>query len=158
MNYMLYTVFGFQFVLISVYASLSLIWNQGPGNSQAYLNLGGNVTGTTWILNLLTFQVAYSHLIPISLYVIIELLKLSQAYIIGKDVSMYDRESEKFGLCRNSDLIEELGQIDFVFSDKTGTLTQNKMVFRKCSINNQVYGADMADEPAAIHMTWATRT
>lgn len=54
---------------------------------------------------------------------IIELLKLSQAYLIGRDVDMYDPETEKFGLCRNSDLIEELGQIDFVFSDKTGTLT-----------------------------------
>jgi phospholipid-transporting ATPase len=36
---------------------------------------------------------------------------------------MYDKETEKFAICRNSDLIEELGQIDFVFSDKTGTLT-----------------------------------
>lgn len=58
---------------------------------------------------MLTFWVAYSHLIPISLYVIIEMLKLSQARIIGKDVGMYDKETEQFGLCRNSDLIEELG-------------------------------------------------
>lgn len=43
---------------------------------------------------------------------------------------MYDLETEKFALCRNSDLIEELGQIDFIFSDKTGTLTQNKMIFK----------------------------
>lgn len=96
--------------------------------------------GLTWFLNLLTFQVAYSHLIPISLYVIIEMLKLSQAYLIGKDAQMYDKETQQYGLCRNSDLIEELGQIDFVFSDKTGTLTQNKMIFKKCSINNVVYG------------------
>lgn len=53
---------------------------------------------------------------------------------------MYDLETEKFGLCRNSDLIEELGQVDFIFSDKTGTLTQNKMVFKKCTINSVVYG------------------
>ena len=53
---------------------------------------------------------------------------------------MYDHETEKFGLCRNSDLIEELGQIDFVFSDKTGTLTQNKMIFKKCSVLNTVFG------------------
>lgn len=36
---------------------------------------------------------------------------------------MYDAETEKHALCRTSDLIEELGQVDFVFSDKTGTLT-----------------------------------
>jgi P-type E1-E2 ATPase len=63
------------------------------------------------------------------------MLKLTQAYLIGKDCSMYDIETEKFALCRNSDLIEELGQIDFIFSDKTGTLTQNKMIFKKCSVS-----------------------
>ena len=81
------------------------------------------VSPLTALFNLLTFWVAYSHLIPISLYVIIEMLKLSQGYLIGKDVKMYDPETEKFALCRTSDLIEELGQVDFVFSDKTGTLT-----------------------------------
>lgn len=47
---------------------------------------------------------------------------------------MYDKETDKFSLCKNSDLIEEVGQIDFIFSDKTGTLTQNKMIFKKCSV------------------------
>jgi phospholipid-transporting ATPase len=51
------------------------------------------------------------------------MLKLSQGYLIGKDVKMYDLETNQYGLCRTSDLIEELGQVDFVFSDKTGTLT-----------------------------------
>jgi P-type E1-E2 ATPase len=61
---------------------------------------------------------------------------------------MYDRETEKFGMCRASDLIEELGQIDFVFSDKTGTLTQNKMIFKKCSVNGQVFGNPSNPEEA----------
>ena len=73
-------------------------------------------------------------MIPISLYVIIEMLKLVQANIINNDVRMFyaDPEDMNFALCRNSDLIEELGQVEFVFSDKTGTLTQNKMEFKKC--------------------------
>jgi phospholipid-transporting ATPase len=45
---------------------------------------------------------------------------------------MFFVEDMQYGLCRNSDLIEELGQVEFVFSDKTGTLTQNKMEFKKC--------------------------
>lgn len=79
-------------------------------------------------------------MIPISLYVIIELLKLGQAYLINSDVRMFFKEDGKFGNCRNSDLIEELGQVEFVFSDKTGTLTQNKMEFKKTSINGEVHG------------------
>ena len=51
-----------------------------------------------------------------------------------------DPEDMNFALCRNSDLIEELGQVEFVFSDKTGTLTQNKMEFKKCQVGNEVYG------------------
>jgi P-type E1-E2 ATPase len=85
-------------------------------------------------------------MIPISLYVIIELLKLLQAYLINHDVKMYCREDQYFGLCRNSDLIEELGQVEFVFSDKTGTLTQNKMDYKKNSINGQIYGTPVAGE------------
>jgi len=55
---------------------------------------------------------------------------------------MYDKENKSFSNCRNSDLIEELGQVEMIFSDKTGTLTMNKMVFKKCQIN----GDRMGDE------------
>ena len=81
-------------------------------------------------------------MIPISLYVIIEMLKLFQVKIINNDVKMFfaDPEDMNFALCRNSDLIEELGQVEFVFSDKTGTLTQNKMEFKKCQVGGDVYG------------------
>ena len=52
-------------------------------------------------------------MIPISLYVAIEVLKLSQAVIVGNDVQMYDvnGESRSFANCKNSDLSEELGQV-----------------------------------------------
>ncbi len=48
-------------------------------------------------------------MIPISLYVIIEILKLGTASFVNKDLTMYDLETESFARCRNSDLIEELG-------------------------------------------------
>ena len=75
------------------------------------------------MINFCIYWIAYSHMIPISLYVIIELLKLGQAKLINADVKMFFEEDGNFALCRNSDLIEELGQVEFVFSDKTGTLT-----------------------------------
>jgi P-type E1-E2 ATPase len=79
-------------------------------------------------------------MIPISLYVVIEILKLGQASYINKDIEMFDKETYSYSMSRNSDLIEELGQVEMVFSDKTGTLTQNKMIFKKCQINGVKYG------------------
>ena len=51
-----------------------------------------------------------------------------------------------FAKCRNSDLIEELGQVEFVFSDKTGTLTQNKMEFKKCQVGDQTFGTPTPED------------
>jgi phospholipid-transporting ATPase len=77
------------------------------------------------VVKLLVFWVAYSHMIPISLYVVLEIVKLGQTYLISRDVAIYDKEAGGFTACRNSDLIEELGQVEFLFVDKTGTLTTN---------------------------------
>jgi len=82
--------------------------------------------------------VAYSHLIPISLYVVLEMIKMGQAQLINLDVNIYDKETG-FSMCRNSDLIEEMGQVEFIFSDKTGTLTCNVMKFKECTINHTIY-------------------
>lgn len=62
-------------------------------------------------------------MIPISLYVLIEMAKLCLAKIINNDVKMFFAEDMNWAMSRNSDLIEALGQVEFVFSDKTGTLT-----------------------------------
>jgi magnesium-transporting ATPase (P-type) len=140
MNYMLYSVFAFQLLLIGTYAGISVSWTNNEGQVAKYLNLPGGAGGLTAFYSVLTFWVAYSHLIPISLNVAIEVLKLTQGALVGRDAKMYDAETEKYALSRTSDLIEELGQVDFVFSDKTGTLTQNKMMFRKCSVNGVIYG------------------
>lgn len=109
MNIMLYTVFGFQITLVAVFASLSLNWTNTNAAKHTYLDSSPTVSFGTWIIQFFTYWVAYSHMIPISLYVIIELLKLGQAKLINADVKMYCREDSNFSNCRNSDLIEEMG-------------------------------------------------
>lgn len=63
-----------------------------------------------------------------------------------------DEEDMNFAKTMNSDLIEELGQVEFVFSDKTGTLTQNKMEFKKCHISDTLYG-DLDEQEIELGVT-----
>lgn len=131
MNKMLATVFIFQLTIIFLCAGLNYRWASENAGRHPETD---NSTQSVFIIQVLTFWVAFSHMIPISLYVSIEVLKLGLSVLINKDLTMYDPESKSFANCRNSDLIEELGQVEIIFSDKTGTLTMNKMEFKKCQI------------------------
>lgn len=76
MNQMLYSVFAFQLTLILLYAMLSVFWIKNKASQHTYLHLDSSPGFGAFIIQYLTYWVAYSHLIPISLYVVLEMIKL----------------------------------------------------------------------------------
>lgn len=86
-----------------------------------------------------TYIIILQVMIPLSLYVTLELCKILQVYHIHNSIDLYDEDSNKKTECRAMNITEELGQIQHIFSDKTGTLTENKMLFRNCIINGNDY-------------------
>ncbi|KGL81900.1 putative phospholipid-transporting ATPase VB, partial [Tinamus guttatus] len=87
----------------------------------------------------LTMIILLQVLIPISLYVSIELVKLGQVFLLHNDIDLYDEEADLPIQCRALNITEDLGQIQYIFSDKTGTLTENKMVFRRCTVDGNEF-------------------
>ncbi|XP_052186082.1 putative phospholipid-transporting ATPase 9 [Diospyros lotus] len=102
------------------------------------------------IYHFLTAVMLYSYLIPISLYVSIEIVKVLQSMFINQDINMYYEDADKPAHARTSNLNEELGQVDTILSDKTGTLTCNSMEFVKCSVAGTAYGHGVTEVEKAM--------
>ncbi|KAI0744486.1 aminophospholipid-transporting P-type ATPase [Earliella scabrosa] len=95
-----------------------------------------------WYIYILRFLILFSSIIPISLRVNLDMGKTVYAQQI-----MTDNEIPNT-IVRTSTLPEELGRIEYLLSDKTGTLTQNEMEMRKLHMGTVSYGYDSMDEVA----------
>uniref|UniRef100_A0A8I5P273 Phospholipid-transporting ATPase n=1 Tax=Papio anubis TaxID=9555 RepID=A0A8I5P273_PAPAN len=92
------------------------------------------------ILIFWSYFIILNTMVPISLYVSVEIIRLGNSLYINWDRKMFYAPRNTPAQARTTTLNEELGQVKYVFSDKTGTLTQNIMIFNKCSINGKLYG------------------
>ena len=91
-------------------------------------------------LNFFTYFILNSTMIPNSLIVSLELVKLAQGYFISVDEDLYSKKRNRYAKVSTTSINEELGQIEYIFTDKTGTLTCNEMRFKYCVVGDQTYG------------------
>uniref|UniRef100_A0A8C7LKR3 Phospholipid-transporting ATPase n=1 Tax=Oncorhynchus mykiss TaxID=8022 RepID=A0A8C7LKR3_ONCMY len=133
MNYMVYSIFV---ILILVCAGLAIgnsFWYEEVGSRAWYLYDGKDQTASyRGFLSFWGYIIVLNTMVPISLYVSVEVIRLGQSKFINWDLQMYYQEKDTPAKARTTTLNEQLGQIEYVFSDKTGTLTQNIMAFKKC--------------------------
>ncbi len=95
----------------------------------------------SWFVYFFTYFLLAATLIPISLYVTRNIIFGISLFFISNDLTMYDEENDEPCQVRTMSLVEELGQVTHVFSDKTGTLTSNCMEFRRMVVGKRAYGA-----------------
>ncbi|KMZ65496.1 ATPase [Zostera marina] len=101
--------------------------------------------GLESVFAFLSSVIVFQVMIPIALYISLELVRVGQAFFMVKDGNMYDEATNSTFQCRALNINEDLGQIKYVFSDKTGTLTENKMEFKCASIAGYDY-SNMEDD------------
>ncbi|KAL2062033.1 hypothetical protein VTL71DRAFT_6299 [Oculimacula yallundae] len=137
-NQVVVIIASFVMILTGLNNAAYGVWKSKVENKATYL-MGASVTrGELFASSFVMF----STMIPLALYISLEIVKVGQMYIMG-DIEMYDAESDTPMEPRTNTINEELGQISHVFSDKTGTLTENIMRFRKMSVAGMAWLHDL---------------
>ncbi|RLN50394.1 hypothetical protein BBJ29_000922 [Phytophthora kernoviae] len=131
-------------LLCIIATTTQVVWLNANIDDSWYLSWEPSMV-SQWFIGFGYYFLLMYQMIPVSLYVTISMVMFIQAIFMTWDLDMYYEEADVRMIVRSMGLNEELGQISYVFSDKTGTLTCNVMEFRKCSINGVSYGTGMTE-------------
>ncbi|NXS81848.1 AT8B2 ATPase, partial [Erpornis zantholeuca] len=171
MNTLVLWIFGFLVCMGVILAIGNAIWEHEVGICfQIYLPWDEGVHSAFFsgFLSFWSYIIILNTVVPISLYVShppcsVEVIRLGHSYFINWDKKMYCAKRRTPAEARTTTLNEELGQVEYIFSDKTGTLTQNIMVFSKCSVNGHSYGdvqdmlghkAELGERPEPVNFSF----
>lgn len=143
LNKLVLVLVGMLLVLSVISTVGDIIMRKVEGPALGYLFLdpsnSAEAVARIFIKDMVTYWVLFSALVPISLFVTLELVKYWHGILINDDMDIYYDVTDTPANCRTSSLVEELGMVEYVFSDKTGTLTCNMMEFKQCSIAGIMY-------------------
>jgi len=136
-----------EIVIVAFATAIQITWNrQNRDSTDFYLgwSLSEKARVSSLFLDIIigvgTWILMFSDFVPISLLVTLEFIKFFQALFMTYDSYIFDETKDMYAKVQSSNLTEELGQIEYIFSDKTGTLTQNVMEFNKMCIGSNSYG------------------
>lgn len=138
-------IFVFQIVVVMVLGVAGNVWKDTEARKQWYVQYPEDGPWYELLVIPLRFELLCSIMIPISIKVSLDLVKGLYAKFIEWDNKMIDHETSTPAHATNTAISEDLGQVEYILTDKTGTLTENMMIFRRCCINGIFYGNETGD-------------
>ncbi|XP_058724364.1 phospholipid-transporting ATPase 2-like isoform X1 [Vicia villosa] len=138
-------IFIFQIVVVLVLGIAGNVWKDTEARKQWYVLYPHEGPWYELLVIPLRFELLCSIMIPISIKVSLDLMKSLYAKFIDWDHQMIDLETSIPSHATNTAISEDLGQVEYILTDKTGTLTENKMIFRRCCISGIFYGNESGD-------------
>ncbi|CAK9162423.1 unnamed protein product, partial [Ilex paraguariensis] len=138
-------IFVFQIVVVIVLGIAGNVWKDTEARKQWYVEYPNEGPWYEVLVIPLRFELLCSIMIPISIKVSLDLVKSLYAKFIDWDNEMIDLETSTRSHATNTAISEDLGQVEYILTDKTGTLTENKMIFKRCCISGIFYGNESGD-------------
>ncbi|KUI74548.1 Phospholipid-transporting ATPase DNF1 [Cytospora mali] len=152
LNFNVVCNFVILFIMCLIAAIVNGIYWAKTDVSLFYFDFGsiGSTASMTGFITFWAALIVFQNLVPISLYISLEIVRTLQAIFIYSDVEMYYEPIDQPCIPKSWNISDDVGQVEYIFSDKTGTLTQNVMEFKKATINAQPYGEAYTEAQAGM--------